>query len=121
MLRHRDNRIAWFRWNDPNGSYADEYAEGEGIAPLDVESAVDLVMQHVEENLETPEEMRSASARQSTPTACHTRRLRPLDLHAHELAAVLIEYYSGEKATARLFCGFRRGSSEQLVHLVAVL
>lgn len=61
----REDLIAWLRWNDPNGSYTDEDAEAEGMEPLDVESAVDLVMGHVEENLETPEEMRAASARQA--------------------------------------------------------
>lgn len=61
----RDDLIAWLRWNDPNGSYTDKDAEAEGIDPLDVEGAVDIVMQHVEENLETPEEMRANSARQA--------------------------------------------------------
>lgn len=62
MTWPREDLIAWLRWNDPNGSYTDEDAEAEDMEPLDVESAVDLVMGHVEENLETPEEMRSASA-----------------------------------------------------------
>lgn len=61
----REELIDWLRWNDPNGSYSDEDASAEDMDPLDVESAVDLVMKHVEENLETPEEMRAASARQS--------------------------------------------------------
>lgn len=61
----REELIAWLRWADPNGSYTDEDASAEDMDPLDVESAVDLIMGHVEENLETPEEMRAASARQN--------------------------------------------------------
>lgn len=61
----REELIAWLRWNDPNGSYTDEDAEAEGWDPLDVEGSVDIIMKHVEENLETPEEMRASSARQA--------------------------------------------------------
>ena len=64
MTWPREDLIAWLRWNDPNGSFTDEEADAEGWEPLDVEGAVDMIMQHVEENLETPEEMRAASARQ---------------------------------------------------------
>jgi hypothetical protein len=60
-----ENLISWLRWADPNGSYSDEDAAAEDMDPLDIEGAVELVMQHVEENLETPEEMRAASARQA--------------------------------------------------------
>jgi hypothetical protein len=65
MTWPREDLIAWLRWNDPNGSYTDEDAAAEDMEPLDVESAVDLIMGHVEENLETPEEMRAAAARQA--------------------------------------------------------
>jgi len=58
-----EDLISWLKWNDPNGSYSDEEAESEGMDPLGLEDAVELVMKHVEENLETPEEMRAASAR----------------------------------------------------------
>lgn len=61
----REDLIAWLRWNDPNGSYTDEDAATEDMDPLEVEDAVDIIMGHVEENLETPEEMRAASARQA--------------------------------------------------------
>lgn len=53
----REDLIAWLRWNDPNGSFTDEDAEAEGWKPLDVRGLVDIIMNHVEENLETPEEM----------------------------------------------------------------
>jgi hypothetical protein len=53
----RDRLIGWLMWNDRNGVFSDEDAEREGMDPITVEDAVELVMQHVEENLETPEEM----------------------------------------------------------------
>lgn len=62
MTWPREDLIAWLRWNDPNGSFADEEAEAEDMEPLDVEGAVDIIMRHVEENLESPEEMMRSSA-----------------------------------------------------------
>lgn len=76
----RDDLMAWLRWNDPNGSFTDEDAEAEDMEPLDVKGAVDIIMQHVEENLETPEEMSAAASRQAyrqpaTPLAWDAKRL----------------------------------------------
>ena len=65
MTWPREELIDWLRWNDHNGSFTDEEAEAEGWPPLDVEGAVDIIMKHVEENLETPEEMMASSARQA--------------------------------------------------------
>lgn len=58
----REELIDWLRWNDHNGSFTDEDAEAEGWAPLSVKGAVDIIMGHVEENFETPEEMMRSSA-----------------------------------------------------------
>lgn len=62
MTWPREDLIAWLRWNDHNGSFTDEDAEAEGWEPLTVKGAVDIIMRHVEENLETPEEMMRGSA-----------------------------------------------------------
>jgi len=62
MKWSREELIDWLRWNDHNGSFTDKDAEAEGWAPLSVEEAVDIIMKHVEENLETPEEMMRSSA-----------------------------------------------------------
>jgi hypothetical protein len=74
-----DHLIGWLRWADPNGVYSDEDARAEGMEPLDLPEAVELVMKHVEENLETPEEMRAASkadpARGATPLAWDAKGL----------------------------------------------
>lgn len=53
----REELIRWLQWNDHNGSFSDEDSEREGMDPITVEDAVDLIMNHVEENMETPEEM----------------------------------------------------------------
>jgi len=53
----RERLISWLMWNDRNGSFSDEDTEREGMDPITVEDAVDLIMNHVEENLQTPEEM----------------------------------------------------------------
>lgn len=57
----RDQLIDWLVWNDPNGEYDDDQLMALGDDPLSKEDLVDLVMTTVEETLETPEELRSAS------------------------------------------------------------
>lgn len=54
----RDKLINWLVWNDPNGVWRDEDVRNElDSDPMTVEDAVDHIMNAVEENLETPEEM----------------------------------------------------------------
>lgn len=59
----REDMIEWLSWNDPNGVYDDEGLDREGEDPLDDEELLDMVMFHVRDNLETPEEMRRRSWR----------------------------------------------------------
>lgn len=59
----RGDMIEWLSWADPNGSYSDEMLELEDMDPLTDEELLELVMSHVAENLETPEEMRVRSRR----------------------------------------------------------
>lgn len=52
--------LSWIRWNDPNGSHDEDDTRG---TPSHGDM-VEKIMNHVEENLETPEEMmRSAAGR----------------------------------------------------------
>lgn len=44
-----DTLIAWLSWNDPNGAYSDEQTEIEGIAPLTLEDAWELVEDQVKD------------------------------------------------------------------------
>lgn len=61
MTWPREKLIGWLQWNDPNGAYSDEDAIRDDFEPLDVPTAVDLIMAHVEEAGETPEEMMGGS------------------------------------------------------------
>lgn len=63
--KSRDWLIDWLVWNDPNGVYTDEDAAREDFDPLLKEDAVELTMEHVSDNMETPEEMRKASWRRN--------------------------------------------------------
>lgn len=68
--------LRWLRWNDPNGEYGPE--DGSDVEPMTREEMVDLIMNHVEENLETPEEMVRRSRTSSvggTPPAWDPARL----------------------------------------------
>lgn len=53
----RDELIDWLRWNDRNGIFSDRDSELEGMNPITAEEAVAMIMKHVEETLQTPEEM----------------------------------------------------------------
>jgi len=59
----REGAIAWLRANDPNGTWTDADREDEDMDPLDLEDAIDAVMDVVRENRETPEEMSSRRRR----------------------------------------------------------
>lgn len=61
-----EDLLRWLRWNDPNGVYGPE--DGADYEPMTRDEMVDLIMTHVEENLETPEEMRRL-ARDPSPGA----------------------------------------------------
>lgn len=61
MTWPREKLIGWLQWNDPNGAYSDEDAIRDDFPPLSVPEAVELVMAHVEEAGETPEEMMGGS------------------------------------------------------------
>ena len=58
----RDALIAWLAWNDPNGTYRDADMD-EDHDPLTKEECLDLIMEHVNETLESPEAMRKGSRR----------------------------------------------------------
>lgn len=57
----RGELVAWLKWADPNGDYEDEGDTGWG--PISKDDALDHVMEAVEENRATPEEMRRAARR----------------------------------------------------------
>jgi len=39
----RDAIIAWLCWNDPNGVYTDEHCEDEGLPPMPVDIAREIM------------------------------------------------------------------------------
>lgn len=45
----REQVIAWLTWNDANGIYTDEQAADEGMPPLTLEQARDLMRGQIEE------------------------------------------------------------------------
>lgn len=59
----RQELIAWLEWNDPNGFYSDKDHRRNDMDPLEKWEAVDLVMEHVREAGESPEEMIRSSRR----------------------------------------------------------
>jgi hypothetical protein len=53
----RQMLIGWLSWNDPNGIWTDKEMAANDMDPMSVEEAVDMIMEFVAENMETPEEM----------------------------------------------------------------
>ena len=51
----RRDLIGWLEWNDPNGDYSDADMEAEGLDPLTLEEAREIMRRQLLENAEPGE------------------------------------------------------------------